>query len=597
MVILNEWVEKKLGEIAEVRMCKRIFAQQTTSSGEIPFYKIGTFGKEPDAYISASLYAEYKNKYSFPKKGDVLLSAAGTLGRTVVYDGKPAYFQDSNIVWLEIDYNFICNEYLNHCYQVIEWASPEGSTISRLYNGIIRNTSIKLPPLPEQTAIAEALADADSLLASLEKLIAKKKAIKQGAMQELLTGKKRLPGFSGGGKELNLVTNSKLKARIGWQGLTTAEYLSQGEYILITGTDFVNGKIEWSTCCYVEKKRYDQDPHIQITEGDVLITKDGTIGKVAFVKQLPKPATLNSGVFVVRPLARSSYNSRFVYHILNSSIFVDFLSKLSAGSTINHLYQKDIGGFSFLAPPTTGEQKAIASILSDMDTEIEQLEKKLAKYRLIKQGMMQELLTGRIRLIETDKKSESAPKGHNQHYDDAIAISAIVNAFYDDRFILGRVKVQKLLYLLRRKQDADMSAFKKKAAGPYNEEARYNGGESIAAKSGYIVVERNNNGSKFSKGSSIAAALKYVGSMQSDIDWLLEKFRFYNTNKETKNLEVLATVDMAVCELEKNGKTVNLDAVKDVIRSNKEWALKLQKSYFTDAAINQAILESKELFS
>ena len=84
---------------------------------------------------------------------------------------------------------------------------------------------------------------------------------------------------------------------------------------------------------------------------------------------------------------------------------------------------------------------------------------------------MQELLTGRIRLVEVDKKTESASKGHNQHYDDAIAISAIVNAFYDDRFILGRVKVQKLLYLLRRKQDADMSAFKKKAAGPYNKEA------------------------------------------------------------------------------------------------------------------------------
>ena len=281
------------------------------------------------------------------------------------------------------------------------------------------------------------------MITSLEKLIAKKKAIKQGAMQELLTGKKRLPGFSGAWKELNLVANSKLKARIGWQGLTTAEYLSQGNYILITGTDFINGKIEWSTCCYVEKKRYDQDPHIQVTEGDVLITKDGTIGKVAIVERLPKPATLNSGVFVVRPLVKSNYNSRFVYHILNSSIFVDFLSKLSAGSTINHLYQKDIGGFSFFVPPTIEEQEAIASILSDMDAEIEQLGKKLAKYRLVKQGMMQELLTGRIRLIETDKKAESAPKGHNQHYDDAIAISAIVNAFYDDRFILGRVKVQK----------------------------------------------------------------------------------------------------------------------------------------------------------
>lgn len=159
------------------------------------------------------------------------------------------------------------------------------------------------------------------------------------------------------------------------------------------------------------------------------------------------------------------------------------------------------------------------------------------------------------------------------------------------------MKVQKLLYLLRRKQGVDVSAFKKKAAGPYNEEARYKGGESIAIKNSYIVVERDKMGSKFRKGSSIDAALKYVGNMQSGIDWLVEKFRFYNTNKETKNLEVLATVDMAVCELEKNGKAINLDIVKDVLRANKEWAPKLQKPYFTDVAIKLAIIESKKLFS
>lgn len=158
-----------------------------------------------------------------------------------------------------------------------------------------------------------------------------------------------------------------------------------------------------------------------------------------------------------------------------------------AGTKVTGISKTNIAKIALLFPTDTVEQSAIASILLDMDAEMEQLEKKLEKYRLIKQGMMQELLTGRIRLVETEKKPETAPKGHNQYYDDAIAISAIVNAFYDDRFILGRVKVQKLLYLLRRKQDADVSAFKKKAAGPYNEETRYKGGESIAIKSGYIA--------------------------------------------------------------------------------------------------------------
>ena len=194
--MVNGWKTKKLGEVAEVCMCKRIFAHQTSKIGNIPFYKIGTFGKEADAYISSQLYEEYKAKYSYPEKGDVLISAAGTLGRTVVFDGRPAYFQDSNIVWLKIDKSQLCNDYLAHYYKVIKWASSEGSTISRLYNGIICDTEILLPPLEEQAAIAEALSDVDSLISSLQKLIEKKKAIKQGTMQELLTGKKRLPGYS-----------------------------------------------------------------------------------------------------------------------------------------------------------------------------------------------------------------------------------------------------------------------------------------------------------------------------------------------------------------------------------------------------------------
>jgi len=184
--MVKGWKEKRLGDIAEIQMCKRIFAWQTTTSGDIPFYKIGTFGKEPDSYIPSTLYKEYRDKYSYPSKGDILLSAAGTIGRIVIYDGRPSYFQDSNIVWLKIDKNEICNEYLYYYYQIIIWASPEGSTISRLYNGIIRDTNIILPLLAEQHAIATALSETDELINSLEKLIAKKRAIKQGTMQELV---------------------------------------------------------------------------------------------------------------------------------------------------------------------------------------------------------------------------------------------------------------------------------------------------------------------------------------------------------------------------------------------------------------------------
>ena len=180
--------------------------------------------------------------------------------------------------------------------------------------------------------------------------------------------------------------------------MTTAEYLDSGNFYLVTGTDFKNGYIDWVNCHYVNEYRYKQDRNIQLKPHDVLVTKDGTIGKVALVKHLDKPATLNSGVFVIRPIDDAFYPD-FFFYLLRSDVFTDFLSQLSAGSTINHLYQKDFVNFVYKTPRELEEQIAIATILSDMDAEIAGLEAKLDKARQVKQGMMQDLLTGRVRLV------------------------------------------------------------------------------------------------------------------------------------------------------------------------------------------------------
>ncbi|MFZ4928923.1 restriction endonuclease subunit S [Chryseobacterium sp. Mn2064] len=190
---------------------------------------------------------------------------------------------------------------------------------------------------------------------------------------------------------INLEKNFTIKARIGWQGLTTAEYLDGGNYGLVTGTDFKNGYIDWDNCVFVEKIRFDQDRNIQLKNDDVLVTKDGTIGKIAYIDFLPTPTTLNSGVFVIRPKSKE-INNRFFYYVLMSFYFDDFLLKITAGSTITHLYQKDFVNFNFVCPPLP-EQEAIAEALSDADAWIESLEQLIAKKRLIKQGAMQELLT------------------------------------------------------------------------------------------------------------------------------------------------------------------------------------------------------------
>ena len=159
----NDWEQRKLGEIGSVSMCRRIFKEQTSETGDIPFYKIGTFGADPDAFISRELFEEYKSKYPYPQKGDILISASGSIGRTVEFAGNNEYFQDSNIVWLNHDER-LSNPFLKCFYSVVKWAGIEGSTIKRLYNDNILNTVICMPSVPEQKRIGLFFENLDNLI-------------------------------------------------------------------------------------------------------------------------------------------------------------------------------------------------------------------------------------------------------------------------------------------------------------------------------------------------------------------------------------------------------------------------------------------------
>ena len=177
-----EW--KMLGEVGEIRMCKRILKEQTSDYGEVPFYKIGTFGKDADAYISKELFNEYRAKYNYPNVGDILISASGTIGRTVIFDGKEAYFQDSNIVWIENDQKKVLNKYLFYCYQIAKWNISEGGTIQRLYNDNLRKTLIPIPypnnpekSLEEQQRIVNILDKFDTLVNSISEGLPKEIAL------------------------------------------------------------------------------------------------------------------------------------------------------------------------------------------------------------------------------------------------------------------------------------------------------------------------------------------------------------------------------------------------------------------------------------
>jgi len=205
-----------------------------------------------------------------------------------------------------------------------------------------------------------------------------------------------------------------LRARIGWQGLRAEEFTDYGPY-LVTGTDFKNGKIDWDTCYHVEEHRYKQDRGIQLREHDLLITKDGTIGKTAVVHDCPEKTTLNSGVFVVRAI-NDRVVPEFLYYILNSRQFELFMRNILTGSTIKHLNQEHFYKFYFDAPDISEQQK-IAEILSTVDEAIDKTRALIEKYTNVKAGMMQDLLTngidenGVVRSPKTHKYKDS-PLGH-----------------------------------------------------------------------------------------------------------------------------------------------------------------------------------------
>ena len=181
-----DWEEKQLGEVCEILMCKRIFSEETSEFGEIPFYKIGTLGSQPDSFISRELFERYKNKYNYPEKGEVLITCSGTVGKCIPFNGEDAYFQDSNIVWLSNPSLKISNNFLYYVLSNINWGKLNSTTITRIYGADLRNLSIKYPRMQEeQTAIAQFLSTLDNKIAHTQQQITQTEQWKKGLLQQL----------------------------------------------------------------------------------------------------------------------------------------------------------------------------------------------------------------------------------------------------------------------------------------------------------------------------------------------------------------------------------------------------------------------------
>lgn len=413
-VIPEDWDTTTLEELYNITSSKRVFQSEWRESG-IPFYRareIAVMGEglpaPKDLYISPEMYAQYSKQYGAIKENDVLITGVGTLGKVyVVKKADEFYFKDGNIIWLQWNGSY-SSQFLKHLYRTSAltdqvFGNAGGSTVPTYTITNAKATIVPCPNYTEQCKIADALSSIDTLIATLEKQIAKKKAIKQGAMQELLTGKKRLPGFSGEwkpfvfGELFDVIPNNAFtRAQMSDNG--KVKNIHYGDILTKFGA-YVYGKSE--SIPYISKEvdlsRFAERCYLQ--SGDIIIAdtaEDETVGKALEAVNVDCPILAGQHTLLCRP--KIKFAPKFLGYYLNAACYHDQLIPYIVGTKVSSVSKASIAQTKLVVPEYE-EQQAIAEILSNMDSEIEALEQKLEKYRQIKQGMMQQLLTGKIRLV------------------------------------------------------------------------------------------------------------------------------------------------------------------------------------------------------
>ena len=369
----GEWKNKTLGDLGRVEMCRRIFKEQTQPSGEIPFFKIGTFGQEPDAFISSELFEEYRQKYPYPKQGDILISAAGTIGRTVEFTGENAYFQDSNIVWLRFDESQITSTFLNITYQNIKW-DLEGSTIKRLYNSDLLSAEITIPSLPEQTHLGLFFRRLDSQIAESRAVLEKSRQLKKAMLAKMFpaNGEKipkiRFKGFEGEWKTRSLrdVLEIERKGKAQYQKL-------QAGNVPYLDAEFINGGVKILT---------DAVPDVDVN--DILIIWDGSnAGKVYTGFNGVLGSTLKSY------RTNADCSSMFLYQELVRNEEVIFSQYRTPN--IPHVIKDFSDEYNFLMP-SYKEQTAIGLFFRQLDETIDLQSAEVEKLNQLKKGLLAAML-------------------------------------------------------------------------------------------------------------------------------------------------------------------------------------------------------------
>ena len=352
----EEWKKCKLGDLCNVLMCKRILASQTNTEDGVPFYKIGTIGSTPDAYISKELFDDYKVKYSYPHKGEVMITCAGTVGKCVVYDGEDAYFQDSNIVWIDNPTQNISNGFLFHLLSKVDWRKLNSTTIIRIYNDDLRNLKMSYPQKEEQQKISHLLSLLDERITTQNKIIEDLKKLKSAIIDYAIDS-----------LDANFMKFGYLYETAGEGGTPTTSNASF----------YDNGKIPFIKIDDL-KKKYLVENNDFITElglqkssawlvptQSILFSNGATIGEIAITTY---PVCTKQGILGIVP--KSNIDVEFLYYFMSSSYFKKAISRIVTEGTMKTAYLKDINNIR-CPIPTKEKQQEIAKIPSAINSKID----------------------------------------------------------------------------------------------------------------------------------------------------------------------------------------------------------------------------------
>jgi len=599
-VIPEDWEVKKLDDIC-VGIYDGTHQTPTYVLDGVPFFSvenITTNNITDTKFISPQEHKRLSQRCK-PEKGDIFLTRIGSLGKTKLIDWDIEASFYVSLALLKVS-SAIDPTYL-YCYSKsqqfvadIENRALLNATPKKINLRNIGAIPIPLPPLPEQRAIAEVLSDVDAYLAALDKLIAKKRAVKTATMQDLLTGRVRLPGFQ---REQGFKHTEVGMIPVDWEvkplgflakivsgGTPRTEVPGywDGHIPWCTPTDITScrGKYLTKTERLITREGLQNSSATLLPPGALLLCTRATIGDVKIAKQ---PTATNQG-FKSLVVHADKVNNEFLYYALQ--ILKSELVSLGVGSTFLEVSRQDVANLR-IRIPSLPEQRAIATILSDMDAEIEALERQRSKVAALKQGMMQELLTGRIRIVRRPRRQ------HSQAFNEAIVLSMVTHLFSNKRYPIGRKRRTKYAYLLHRYAGEPVDDYLPKAMGPYNPKVKYGGAERIALNKGYVQHHKAGGFIGFIAGDRIQEAEQYFKRWYGAkaIRWL-QQIKYMN-NEE---LELFTTVDMAILMLKKAGGNINVATVKDVIRNEPEWRSKLKRSTFSDANIARAIIKLQTLF-